>query len=84
MHHEFARYAGGPRLSGLVLLQYLDEERLVEIMAELVQDGCQVMNPHVNVLEKSGRKQMHAREIAFTRDVDPLGLMNPGKILAPA
>jgi FAD/FMN-containing dehydrogenase len=83
MHHEFARYAGGPRLSGLVLLQYLDEERLVEIMAELVQDGCHVMNPHVNVLEKSGRKQMDAREIDFRRDVDPLGLMNPGKILVP-
>jgi FAD/FMN-containing dehydrogenase len=83
MHHEFGRYAGGPRLSGLVLLQYLDEERLDEITAELEQDGCTVLNAHVNVLEKSGRKQMRAEEIAFRREVDPFGLMNPGKILVP-
>ncbi len=83
MHHEFARYAGGPRLSGLVLVQYLDEERLEEIQEELVRDGCQVMNPHVYVLERSGRKQMHAEDLAFMRDVDPYGLMNPGKILSP-
>ena len=83
MHHEFGRYAGGPRLSGLVLLQYLDEERLDEITDELERDGCTVLNAHVNVLEKSGRKQMRAEEIAFRREVDPYGLMNPGKILMP-
>ena len=83
MHHEFGRYAGGPRLSGLVLLQYLDEERLDEITGELERDGCTVLNAHVNVLEKSGRKQMRAEEIAFRRAVDPFGLMNPGKILVP-
>ena len=82
MHHEFARLGGQPRLSGLVLLQYLDEERLDEVMRELVQDGCQVMNAHVHVLEKSGRKQMGDEELRFKRAVDPYGLMNPGKILA--
>ena len=80
MHHEFGRYAGGPRLSGLVLVQYLDEERLNEIMRELVADGCQVMNAHVCTLEKSGRKEILAKEIAFMREVDPFGLMNPGKV----
>ena len=83
MHHEFARYAGGPRLSGLVLLQYLDQDRLDEITAELERDGCQVMNAHVNVLEKSGRKQMRADELGFKREVDPHGLMNPGKVQTP-
>ena len=80
MHHEFSRLAGKPRLSGLVLLRYLDEDRLDEVMHELVQDGCQVMNAHVNVLEKSGRKQMGPDEMKFTRGMDPFGLMNPGKI----
>jgi FAD/FMN-containing dehydrogenase len=84
MHHEFARLAGQPRLSGLVLLQFLDEERLDEVMQELVADGCHVMNAHVHVLEKSGRKSMGAEEIRFKRSVDPLGLMNPGKILSLA
>jgi FAD/FMN-containing dehydrogenase len=85
MHHEFARLAGKPRLSGLVLLQYLDEDRLNEVMQELVAlDGCQVMNAHVNVLEKSGRKEMGAVELQFKRSVDPLGLMNPGKLLSLA
>lgn len=83
MHHEFLRDANGPRLTGIVLLQYLDDERLEEVMNELVQDGCRVMNAHVNVLEKGGRKQMHAEEIGFKRSVDPFGLMNPGKILSP-
>ena len=82
MHHEFARLAGRPRLSGLVLVQYLDEERLDEIMQELRDDGCHVMNAHVHVLEQSGRKQMGSEEIRFKRSVDPLGLMNPGKILS--
>ena len=82
MHHEFARLAGAPRLSGLVLVQFLDEERLDEIMAELREDGCHVMNAHVHVLEKSGRKQMGSEEMHFKRSVDPLGLMNPGKILS--
>lgn len=81
MHHEFARFAGKPRLSGLMLLQYLDEERLGEVMQELVDDGFMVMNAHVNTLEKSGRKQLRQEEIAFKREVDPFGLMNPGKIL---
>ena len=82
MHHEFARLAGEPRLSGLVLVQFLDEERLDEIMQELRDDGCHVMNAHVHVLEQSGRKQMGSEEIRFKRSVDPLGLMNPGKILS--
>lgn len=82
MHHEFARLAGRPRLSGLVLVQFLDEERLDEIMQELRDDGCHVMNAHVHVLEQSGRKHMGSEEIRFKRSVDPLGLMNPGKILS--
>ncbi|SEB25746.1 FAD-binding oxidoreductase [Variovorax sp. YR216] len=82
MHHEFARLAGKPRISGLVALQFLDEERLDEVMAELVQDGCHVMNAHVNTLEKGGRKEMGAEELRFKRSVDPLNLMNPGKILS--
>jgi FAD/FMN-containing dehydrogenase len=82
MHHEFARLGGKPRISGLVLLQYLDEDRLNEVMAELSQDDCYVLNAHVNVLEKSGRKEMGAEELQFKRSVDPLNLMNPGKILA--
>ena len=65
-----------------MLVQFLDEERLDEIMAELREDGCHVMNAHVHVLEKSGRKQMGSEEMHFKRSVDPLGLMNPGKILS--
>jgi len=65
-----------------VLVQYLDEERLDEIMQELRDDGCHVMNAHVHVLEQSGRKHMGSEEIRFKRSVDPLGLMNPGKILS--
>ncbi|MCJ0764345.1 FAD-binding oxidoreductase [Variovorax terrae] len=82
MHHEFSRFAGAPRLSGLPLVRYLDAERLDEIMGELERDGCTVMNPHVYILEKSGRKEMSADQVAFKRQVDPLGLMNPGKTLA--
>jgi len=40
------------------------------------------MNAHVHVLEQSGRKHMGSEEIRFKRSVDPLGLMNPGKILS--
>ena len=80
---EFARRGGQPRLSGLVAVQYLDAERLDEIMGELAtEDGCHVMNAHVHVLEKSGRKTMNAEEQAFRRAADPHGLMNPGKILS--
>ena len=84
MHHEFARAGRAAAPSGLVAVQYLDEDRLDEIMAELVQDGCHVMNAHVHVLERSGRKQMGEEELRFKRAMDPYGLMNPGKILSLA
>lgn len=84
MHHEFARLNGQPRLSGLMLLQYLDEERLDEVMRELADDGCMVMNAHVNTLEKSGRKKLDEELLAFMHEVDPHGLMNPGKIVFTA
>jgi FAD/FMN-containing dehydrogenase len=79
MHHEFARFGGKPRVSALPLIRYSDAARLDQLARELEADGCTVFNAHVFVLEDTGRKEIDARQVAFKRDADPLGLMNPGK-----
>ena len=45
-------------------------------------DGCWIFDPHTWVLEDGGMKQVDEAQLAFKRQADPLGLMNPGKVRA--
>ncbi len=80
-HFEFTRYAGQVSASGLGLIKYTSDERLNEIMEIHRQHGVLIADPHIWMLEDSaGFKSADADLIGFKREVDPLGICNPGKM----
>ena len=82
MHLEFVRDGRGFTCSALQLVRFTTEERLAEIMAYHDANGCQIFNPHVCTLEEGGMKRVDKVQLEFKRQVDPKGLLNPGKMLA--
>ena len=45
-------------------------------------NGIPVFDPHTHILEDGGMKQTDWAQLGFKRRVDPLGLLNPGKMRA--
>jgi len=84
MHHEYTKEKGRCRIGGLPLIRYTTEQRLNEIMRSFEADGCVINNPHIFKLEDGGRFDPEGRKMAFRAKVDPLGLMNPGKLRSVA
>jgi FAD/FMN-containing dehydrogenase len=80
MHHEYTKEKGRCRIGGLPLIRYTTETRLNEIMRSFEADGCMLNNPHIFKLEDGGRFDPEGRKMAFRASVDPLGLLNPGKL----
>jgi FAD/FMN-containing dehydrogenase len=81
-HLEFVRFDGKVTCFGLPLVRFTSEERLEEIMAIHEAMGAPVFNPHRYTLEEGGMKQTDAAQLAFKREADPQGLLNPGKMIA--
>jgi FAD/FMN-containing dehydrogenase len=80
-HIEFQRRQGRVYHSSLPLVRFSTAERLHEIMRLAEEAGIQASNPHSWVLNNAGWKQIDAPQPEFKRLADPLGLMNPGKLL---
>ena len=82
MHHfEFIRFGGRMTFSGLPIVRFTSRERLWEIIAAHEANGIMVANPHVVTLEDGSRhKRANADQLGFKREVDPQGLLNPGKM----
>ncbi|WP_244484901.1 hypothetical protein [Bradyrhizobium tropiciagri] len=50
-------------------------------MAAYEAFGIMIANPHVVTLEDGSRyKRVDADQLSFKHEVDPLGLLNPGKM----
>ena len=81
-HLEFVRFDGKVTAFGLPLVRYTTEARLDEIMAIHEDMGAPIFNPHRYTLEEGGMKQTDAVQLAFKREADPKGLLNPGKMIA--
>lgn len=81
-HLEFVRFDGKVTCFGLPLVRFSSEERLEEIMAIHEEMGAPIFNPHRYTLEEGGMKQTDALQLAFKREADPQGLLNPGKMIA--
>jgi len=80
-HHEFIRFGGRMTASALPILRYTTPERLKEIIALHEEAGVMIANPHVVSLEAGSRhKRADADQLGFKREVDPYGLLNPGKM----
>lgn len=81
MHTEVARFGGQVTMSALPVVRWTTRERLWEIIAACEAEGVAVANPHVHTLEEGARwKLVGADRLAFKREVDPLGLLNPGRM----
>jgi hypothetical protein len=81
-HLEFVRFDGQIACFGLPIVRFTTEERLDAIIRHHEDHGCPVFNPHAFTLEEGGMKQVDRAQLAFKREADPEGLLNPGKMLA--
>jgi hypothetical protein len=67
-------------VGGIPLVLFRSEERLNEILAACAELGIFIANPHTFFLEEGGRHPNIAEKRAFKTQVDPRGLLNPGKM----
>ena len=67
-------------VGGIPLLYFKSEERLEEILSACAELGVGIANPHTYRLEDGGRHPNIAEKRAFKAEVDPRGLLNPGKM----
>ncbi len=80
-HLEFIRFGGRLTCSALPIVKYTTPERLNEIIALHEKSGVMIANPHVVTLEDGSRhKRADADQLGFKGEVDPHGLLNPGKM----
>ena len=80
MHLEFLRSNGTAVPGALQLVRYSTPERLQEIIAYHEEKGAFIANPHTYVMEDGGSKMIDADKVQFKAEVDPYGLLNPGKM----
>ncbi len=81
-HLEYVRFDGKITCFGLPIVRYTSEERLDEIIRLHEDNGCPIFNPHRYTLEEGGMKQTDEVQLAFKKEADPKGLLNPGKMIA--
>ena len=83
LHFEFTRFDGVVSPVGLPIVRYTSNERLEEIIRILEEEiGLPVFNPHRVTLEEGGMKKTNPAQLAFKKQSDPKGLLNPGKMIA--
>jgi FAD/FMN-containing dehydrogenase len=80
MHLEYVRAEGKVGAAALQIVRYTNPERLNEIIHYHEDRGAFIANPHTYVLEDGGMKQVDMAQVNFKAQVDPHGLLNPGKM----
>jgi FAD/FMN-containing dehydrogenase len=80
-HLEFIRFGGRLTCSSLPVIRYSDAGRLNEIIRLHEERGVFIANPHVFTIEDGSRyKRADADQLGFKHEIDPHGLLNPGKM----
>ena len=80
-HLELIRFGGKVTASALPVVRFTTPERLQHIIDTFEARGVMIANPHVYTLEDGSRhKRVDADQLGFKREVDPYGLLNPGKM----
>jgi FAD/FMN-containing dehydrogenase len=81
VHLEWIRTKeGAMNCSGLQLVRYQNDARLNEIMQIHRDHGVYIANPHVYIVEDGKQGQVNPDVVAMKQRLDPLGLLNPGKL----
>jgi FAD/FMN-containing dehydrogenase len=81
-HLEVMKEHGRTMFAGLSLVKFTTEARLDQIIRAHEDAGAMIFNPHRYTLEEGGRQTVDDRQLAFKREADPKGLLNPGKMIA--
>jgi len=82
-HIEFMKNGDGVVIPGAIpVVRFITEERLNEMIAYCRSIGVFVANPHVNYLEDGGRFRADNIQLRAKEKYDPLGLLNPGKMIS--
>lgn len=79
-HIEIMRIQGQMCLAGFPLVKFTDGDRLEEIMAAHQNLGARIANPHTYSLAGGSVQPLPESQLIFKRQVDPLNLLNPGKL----
>ena len=82
-HLEFIRFDGKVAAAGLPMVRY-HERRAArrDSSGSTRTTACPIFNPHRYTLEEGGMKKTDAVQLAFKKEADPKGLLNPGKMIA--
>lgn len=81
MHTECVRFGGRITMSALPVIRWTSAERLYAIIAAFEAEGVGIANPHVLTIEEgSNYRRVPGDQLGFKQRVDPLGLLNPGKM----
>ncbi len=82
-HIEFMKNGEGVVIPGAIpVVRFTSAERLNEMIAHCRSIGVSVANPHVNYLEDAGRFRADNIQLRAKQRYDPLGLLNPGKMIS--
>ncbi len=82
-HIEFMKNGEGVVIPGAIpVVRFVNEERLNEMIDYCRAIGVFVANPHVNYLEDAGRFRADNIQLRAKEKYDPLGLLNPGKMIS--
>jgi FAD/FMN-containing dehydrogenase len=79
-HLEAVRQGGASRLAGIPVLRDQGIGPLEALMAECREGGAVLFDPHVISVEDGGLGVIDAEQVACKRELDPAGLLNPGKL----
>ncbi|QHU99944.1 FAD-binding oxidoreductase [Synechocystis sp. CACIAM 05] len=79
-HIEIMRIQGQMCLAGFPLVKFTNGDRLEEIMAAHQNLGARIANPHTYSLAGGSVQPLPESQLIFKRQVDPLNLLNPGKL----
>ena len=79
-HLEAVSQQGIPRLAGLPVLKWIDEQNLNSIINDCKEYGAIIFNPHVLTVEGGGLGVVDADQVKAKLKYDPKGLFNPGKL----
>jgi FAD/FMN-containing dehydrogenase len=80
--YDMKRIDGTLTLQGAPTFPYVDADHVRRFLEGLEAEGVRFANIHTLHVRENGMKPVDADELAFKRRMDPLNLMNPGKLTA--
>jgi FAD/FMN-containing dehydrogenase len=80
--YDMKRMEGTLTLQGAPTFRYVDADHVRRFLEGMQAEGVRFANIHTLHVRENGMKSVDDADIAFKRRMDPLNLMNPGKLTA--